>query len=632
MLKLDGGPADPKELGRMIATLNHRGPDASGIHVSGSAGLAHARLSIIDLQCGAQPMSTADGNLWITFNGEIFNYIELREKLQGDGYHFLTRSDTEVILHAYREYGEDCVNHFNGQWAFAIWDAAEKKLFLSRDRAGVRPLFYAKTSNTFLFASEIKALFACPGFSRELDAQGIDQIFTFWSAIPPRTAFRNVLQLPPAHSLTVMKDSIRVEKYWSVPYLQSGQPSCNGHEGALAEELLHLLEDATRIRLRSDVPVGAYLSGGLDSTVTTALARAVVGDRLRSFSISFDDRDFDESNYQKEASAFIGTQHSEVSCSHADIASAFPEVIWHTEQPVVRTAPVPMFLLSGLVHQSGFKVVLTGEGADEALGGYDIFKEAKIRRFWGRNLESKWRPLLLKRLYPYLQDFQRQPTAHLKHFFRVTAEDLSSPFFSHLPRWELTTKLKLLLSADFRAQTENYDAIRELEASLPADFIEWPHFAQAEYLEAKYFLAGYLLSSQGDRMAMAHSVEGRYPFLDYRVVEFAAKLPARLKMKVLNEKYLLKRACRSVVPESILHRKKQPYRAPDGRCFFEPTAPAYVKELLSPSAIKKSAIFDSQAVTALVNKFAAGRASSVKDDMALVAVLSTQILATRFTS
>jgi asparagine synthase (glutamine-hydrolysing) len=632
VLKFDGSHPDRGQLSRMIATLNHRGPDAHGVHVSGSAGLAHARLSIIDLQSGGQPMSTADGNLWITFNGEIFNYLELREELQGKGHRFVTRSDTEVILHAYREYGADCVKHFNGQWAFAIWDAADATLFLSRDRAGVRPLFYAVTKDSFLFASEIKALFACPEISKELDPRGIDQVFTFWSTIPPRTAFRDVLQLPPGHSLTVKNNSVQVESYWSVPYQRDGEFCCNGNEGALAEELLHLLQDATRIRLRSDVPVGAYLSGGLDSTVTTALAKKVAGERLRSFSITFDDGEFDESGYQEEASAFVGTQHSRVSCSHADIARVFPQVIWHAEQPIVRTAPVPMFLLSALVRESGFKVVLTGEGADEALGGYDIFKEAKIRRFWGRNLDSKWRPLLLKRLYPYLQDFQRQPAAHLRHFFRVTAEDLESPFFSHLPRWELTAKLKLLLSADFREQTENYDAIGELEQSLPPDFRTWSHFAQAEYLEAKYFLAGYLLSSQGDRMAMAHSVEGRYPFLDYRVAEFAAKLPARLKTKVLNEKYLLKRACQKIVPESIAQRRKQPYRAPDGRCFFEATAPAYVRELLSPCAIKKNGIFDPNAVSALVNKFAAGKASSVRDDMALVGVLSTQLLATQFTN
>ncbi|MHB8540554.1 MAG: asparagine synthase (glutamine-hydrolyzing) [Candidatus Acidiferrales bacterium] len=631
LLKLDGGKPDPPQLRTMIATLHHRGPDAEGIDVSGVVGFAHARLSIIDLQSGAQPMSTPDGRLRITFNGEIFNYLELREELRRKGHRFATRSDTEVILNAYREYGEDCVRRFNGQWAFAIWDTAEQKLFLSRDRSGICPLFYTRTANSFLFASEIKALLTCPDVPREIDPRGMDQIFTFWVTLPPRTTFKNILQLPPGHSLAVKDTCIRVQQYWSLSYMQNGNPQ-NGKECEVAEGLLYLLQDATRIRLRSDVPVGTYLSGGIDSAVTTALVTKHASDRLRSFSITFDDAEFDESFYQKEASSFLGTQHSSVSCSHRDIAQVFPQVVRHTEHPVLRTAPAPMFLLSQLVRDSRFKVVLTGEGADEILGGYDIFKEAKIRRFWARNLESKWRPLLLKRLYPYLQDIQRQPAGNLKHFFRVAAEDIASPFFSHLPRWELTTRLKLLFSADFRAEIGKYDAIRELEETLPPDFSSWSHFNQGEYLEARYFLPGYLLSSQGDRMAMAHSVEGRYPFLDFRVLEFAAKLPVNLKMKVLNPKYLLKRAFKDVIPDSILRRPKVPYRAPDGRCFFDSAAPPYVRELLSPCAIEKNGIFDVQAVSALVNKFSAGKASSVRDDMAMVGVLSTQLLAANFTN
>jgi asparagine synthase (glutamine-hydrolysing) len=264
------------------------------------------------------------------------------------------------------------------------------------------------------------------------------------------------------------------------------------------------------------------------------------------------------------------------------------------------------------------------------LGGYDIFKEAKIRRFWGQNLESQWRPLLLKRLYPYMQDMQRQPPEYLKHFFRVSAEDLASPFFSHLPRWELTAKLKSLFSADVRAELQGYDALGELEQALPSGFRGWPHFSQGEYLEAKYLLPGYILSSQGDRMAMAHSVEGRYPFLDYRVVEFAAKLPARLKMKVLNQKYLLKRAFAGLIPASIARRPKQPYRAPDGKSFFGPAAPNYAEELLSSHALGQQGIFDAGAVTMLANKFKAGRASSVKDNMAMVGVLSTELLVQQF--
>ena len=629
MLRLDGGPADPDQLGRMIATLRHRGPDASGIHISGAAGLAHARLSIIDLQSGGQPMSSVDGRFWITFNGEIFNYVELTEELKSKGHRFATRSDTEVILEAYREYGEECVNHFNGQWAFAIWDTTQQKLFLSRDRLGVRPLFYTQTSNCFLFASEIKALLACPDVPAEMDLRGLDQIFTFWATLPPRTSFKNVLQLPPGNSLTIEDKRIRIKPYWSLSYTPDENLGYQD-EDRLAEELLGLLQDATRIRLRSDVPIGAYLSGGIDSTVTTALVKKLVGDRLRSFSIGFEDTEFDESAFQQEASSFLGTQHTSVYCSGGDIAEAFPQVIWHTEHPVIRTAPAPMFLLSKLVRDSGFKVVLTGEGADEVLGGYDIFKEAKIRRFWGQNLDSKWRPLLLKRLYPYMQDMQRQPPEYLKHFFRVGAEDLASPFFSHLPRWELTAKLKSLFSMDVRAELRGYDALGELEQALPAEFHRWSHFSQGEYLEAKYLLPGYILSSQSDRMAMAHSVEGRFPFLDYRVFEFAAKLPASLKMKVLNQKYLLKKAFAGLIPASITRRPKQPYRAPDGKSFFGPDAPDYAEELLSPHALGEQGIFDVGAVTTLAKKFKSGRASSVKDNMAIVGILSTELLIHQF--
>ena len=631
LLKFDGGEADPNLLGKMIAMLSHRGPDAHGIHTAGAIGLAHSRLSIIDLECGAQPMSTVDGRLWITFNGEIFNYLELKEELRNKGHHFATHSDTEVILNAYREYGEDCVNQFNGQWALGIWDTAARKLFLSRDRAGVRPLFYTETAHGFAFASEIKALLACPEVPREIDPYGMDQIFTFWVPIAPRTVFKSIRQLPPGHSLTIQNNCIRVKQYWSMSF-EPDERLQRKHEHELADNLLDLLHDATRIRLRSDVPVGAYLSGGIDSTLTTALVRRIAHDRLRSFSITFDDSEFDESRYQQEAGSFLGTQHSNISCSHNDIVRVFPEVIRHAEQPVLRTAPAPMFLLSRLVRDSGFKVVLTGEGADEVLGGYDIFKEAKIRRFWASNLDSKWRPLLLKRLYPYLRELQRQSAANLKHFFRVSEEDLASPFFSHLPRWELAARLKLLFSPDFRREVGEYNALAELEQTLPPDFGVWTYFNQAEYLEAKYFLPGYLLSSQGDRMAMAHSVEGRYPFLDYRVVEFAAKLPVNLKMKVLNEKYLLKRCCGGLVPASILGRRKQPYRAPDGRCFFDAGAAAYVQDLLSPRSVEETGIFDSKAVGVIVNKFTAGKAASVRDDMALVGVLSTQLLATQFTT
>ena len=626
MTKFYGLAPDHEVLRSMISTLAHRGPDATAVYCAGPVGLAHSRLSIIDLEGGAQPMSIADGTLWITFNGEIFNYIELREQLISKGHIFRTRSDTEVILHLYQEYGEDCVQRLNGQWAFAIWDAPRRKLFLSRDRMGVRPLFYTQTPGAFLFASEIKALLACHEVNAALDTRALDQIFTFWVTVPPRTAFKDIRQLPPGHSLVVEDGQVRSWCYWILEY-SSEATAPGASEQRLAQDLLELLLDATRIRLRSDVPVGAYLSGGLDSTVISALTHLLVGDRLRTFSVSFEDVAFDESRYQREASKFLRTRHSDVCCSCTDIAENFPQVIWHTEQPILRTAPAPLFLLSKLVRGSGYKVVLTGEGADEILGGYDIFKEAKIRRFMGQHPESKWRPLLLKRLYPYMDGIQRQPAAYLQHFFHVREDDLHSPFFSHLPRWEMTARLKMLFTPEVR--DEMRPGFADLQKTLPESFAAWGAFNQAEYLEAMYLLPGYILSSQGDRMAMAHSVEGRYPFLDHRVVSFAAHLPPTMKMKVLDQKHLLKQAARGMIPASIQNRHKQPYRAPDGKSFFTPS-PEYVQDLLCEEQIKKDGVFQPASVSALLQKFRGERANSERDNMALIGVLSTQLLLHQF--
>jgi asparagine synthase (glutamine-hydrolysing) len=627
IIKSNASRPDPEHLQAMIAALSHRGPDETGFYCKGPAGLAHARLSIIDLAGGKQPMSISNGDLWITFNGEIFNYVELREELIRKGHTFATRSDTEVILHLYQEKGESCVEQLNGQWAFAIWDAPRQKLFLSRDRFGVRPLFYTRTPDSFAFASEIKAIFAGLDIPRELDLEGLDQIFTFWVTLPPRTTFRNISQLPPGHSLVFENGKVRTRAYWGFSYCQENAVS-EGREKQLSEDLLNLLLDATKVRLRSDVPVGAYLSGGLDSTVIAGLAHQLVGDRLRTFSVSFEDPEFDESPYQQAASRYLHTQHSDIPCSYQDIADVFPDVVWHSEQPVLRTAPAPMLLLSKLVHRSGFKVVLTGEGADEILGGYDILKETKIRQFWGKNPESRWRPLLLKRLYPYMEDIQRQPQAYLQRFFHVSVEELDNPLFSHLPRWDLTARLKAFFSDDVRAELQPRVALSSLEQQLPEAYAGWALFNRAEYLEAKYLLPGYILSSQGDRMAMAHAVEGRYPFLDYRVVEFAAKLPTRLKMKVLNQKHLLKQASDGLIPPAIQKRYKQPYRAPDGKSFFR--SANYLDDVLSPRQIEQAGIFDPRAVAALVAKFKTGRSTSVKDNMALVGILSTQLLLEQF--
>lgn len=630
MVNPSGSIVDPALLRRMIEKIRYRGPDHCGIYARQEVGLAHARLSILDLVRGQQPMHSAGQALSITLNGEIFNYLELRKGLTQKGYRFTTESDTEVVLRLYEEKGEDCVLDLNGQWAFAIWDANRRRLFASRDRIGVRPFYYGVVDGAFVFASEVKAILAHPRARRRLDLAGLDQIFTFWCNVPPRTVFEGIFELPPGHSLTVEDGKIDVRPYCRANYPLAAGPLPAGAEQDYVERLRELLIDATRLRLRADVPVGAYLSGGLDSSLIAALIRRFSDAPLKTFSVAFDDPEFDESVHQREVARFLGADHCEIRCTEADIQQAFPSVIWHAEKPILRTAPAPLFLLSRAVRDSGYKVVLTGEGADEMLGGYDIFKEAKVRRFCAARPASRRRPLLLKRLYPYLPQLQAQSPAYLQAFFRTNAESIASPFFSHLPRWELTSKIKHFYSEDVRRTLAADDRYGELEANLPERYLQWDGFCQAQHLEASYLLPGYILSSQGDRVAMAHAVEGRFPFLDHRVVEFACAIPPRLKMKVLEEKYILKRCAQDLIPPAVSRRPKQPYRAPDAKSFIGPRAPEYVRALLAPDELRRGGLFHAPAVMSLVDKVRRGATVGARDNMALIGILSTQLVVNQF--
>jgi asparagine synthase (glutamine-hydrolysing) len=621
-------------LPRMIAMLHHRGPDACRLHVEPQAGLAHTRLSVIDVRGGDQPMANDDRTLWITFNGEIFNYVELRECLERRRHRFRTQSDTEVLLRLYDERGRRALADLNGDWAFAIWNSRSRTLLLSRDRMGVRPLYYAIVGRALLFASEIKALFADPRVPREIDPEAVDDIFTVWSPLASRTMFKAVRELPPGHSLTWHDGSVAVSRDWHPDFTRAPRETLSDAD---AEDRLRAhLTNATRIRLRADVPVGAYVSGGLDSSIVAALAahqrRDAANDaaRLRTFSLGFDAAEFDERPYQRQVVGALGTEHHELRCTPADIVRVFPQVVWHAETPMLRTAPAPLYLLARFVRECGHKVVLTGEGADEVFGGYSIFKEAKLRRMWSERGRTARRAALVKRLYPHLPHLQRQSTAFLQSFFHAAPDDLAHPCFSHLPRWSLTSRLKVFFSDGLRASVDGRDAIDEVRARLPAGFALWDPLARAQYLELTQLLPGYLLSSQGDRMAMAHGVETRFPYLDPDVVAFGTSLPERLVMHGLREKVLLRRVGRSLMPPSVWQRTKQPYRAPGAEVFVTNGHEDYVNDLLSPSQIRRDGLFNPDAVSRLVRKFREGRAIGVKDDMALVGILSTQLVIHHF--
>lgn len=628
VLNINGSkPIESETIRTMIAMARHRGPDEAGIYIADHVGLGHARLSIIDLSGGSQPLSNEDGTVWVVFNGEIFNYLELRRELEARGHRFRTSSDTETIAHAYEEYGHRCVEHFNGQFAFALWDVRSRELFLARDRLGIRPLFYTVRDGQLIFASEIKSIGAHPGVSLEIDPVALDQIFTFWVTISPRSVFKGVTEVPPAHYLVVRDGQTRLERYWQLDFPDQAAESDKPID-VLAEELREALIESTRLRLRADVPVGAYLSGGLDSSVITTIINNYTEAPLITFSIRFEDDRYDEGQYQNELVEHLSTHHRQTKCVGEDIAEVFPDVVWHTENPILRTAPAPLFLLSKLVRQSNIKVVLTGEGADEFLGGYNIFKEDKIRRFWARYPESKWRPLLLQKLYPYLAQSPTRAKHYWEQFFGKGLDRTELPYYSHLLRWNNTAKLKVLFSDSLRSAVGAHDSMPELEAILSQRIDQWNPLSRAQYVEVCTFLSGYLLSSQGDRMAMAHSVEGRFPFLDHNVLKMCSQIPARYKLRGLDEKHILKRSMEREIPQRIVRRAKQPYRAPDSPSFFGRNTPDYVRELLSEKGVRQTGLFDSESVSRLVRKLErkSGQPVSARDDMALVGVLSAQLL------
>ena len=614
---------DREVLHKMANQLQYRGPDGQGFYMDDHLGLAHTRLSIIDLSSGDQPIHNEDKSVWVIFNGEIFNFIELRALLEQKGHHFYTKSDTEIIVHLYEERGPSFVEELNGQFAIALWDQKAHKLLLLRDRPGIAPLFYTVDNGRLIFASEIKAILPALGSAPRLSVQALDQLMTFWAPASPNTIFEGIWEVPPGEMLVAENGSITSQKYWNWTFPEDNvyRPE---KEETLAAELHDLLKDATQIRLRSDVPVGAYLSGGLDSSVLTALIHHYGGVPLRTFSVGFEDESLDETSYQDELIRHLEADHSRVKCTRKDIGEAFLSTIWHTETPILRTAPVPMRMLSKLVRDQNYKVVLTGEGADEILGGYDLFKEAKIRQFWAKHPASTFRPLLLKRLYPYLDVSPGRAQAYLQSFFGQGLDTPEHPYFSHLPRFITTAKCKEFFSSDIKAQlsADIYDSLNTL---LPAGYNRWHPFNRSQYLEVKTLMAGYLLSSQGDRMLLGNSVEGRFPFLDHRVMAFSSKLHPRLKMKVLCEKYLLKKAGGKYLPDRIVKRYKQPYRAPDIPSFFGAGIPDYVQELLSDAKIAEYGYFDPARVALLKRKIEKGRAIGYKDNMSLVGILSTQV-------
>jgi len=609
---------DKELLRSMIGQIRHRGPDGFGTYIDDKVGLAHARLSIIDLTPdGFQPIHNEDKSVWVTFNGEIFNYIELKEELLQKGHKFYTNTDTEVIVHLYEEHGMNFVQRLTGQFAIALYDKSLQKAMLIRDRMGIRPLYYHYDGYTMMFASEVKSIFADSTIPREINNVGLLEMFTYWSHVQPGTSFTGIHQLPEGHYmvLDLPTGKTHMKRYWDHEY----NIDCM-YEDTAKQRFLEEFRKAVKLRLRADVPVGAYLSGGLDSTAIVRTIMDTSDNPLRTFSIAFDDKQFDETSYQQQVVDMYGIDHTTFQCSYQDVADNFAETIYHTESPILRTAPVPMFILAKMVKESGYSVVLTGEGADEALGGYDLFRETLLRREMVKNPDSPFIPDMLKALYPWRKDITKN-AKYSKMFFGMS-DDIYSPYFSHGPRWSTTSRAKRFMKSNPKMDMNEY--YNSCGMFQPPDFIDMNGLAQAQYMEYHTLLSGYLLSSQGDRVSAGNAVEGRYPFLDHNLVELCDNMPMHLKLNFMNEKYILKEVMKGKIPDSIFNRKKQPYMAPDGKAFFG--TENNVLDYLSKERVDTAGYFDYNKLKLLINKFSKGHAGSFPDNMALVGILSTHVL------
>lgn len=617
-------PINTDHLLRMTYSLRHRGPDETGAYIDDWVGLAQSRLSIIDLSGGSQPIHNEDKTIWIVFNGEIFNYPEIRESLLKLGHKFYTTTDTEVILHLYEEKKEKCLDDLNGQFAFVIWNSNKKEFFAARDRVGILPFFYKIENEKFYFASEAKAIIEVSESQNQFDPISLDQIYTFWTTLPGRTAFKDINELVPGHYLKFSPNKeISINRYWGLSY--NKDKVCEDKSiPTFRDEISELMKDSIRIRLRADVPVGSYLSGGLDSSGITAFVKNYFNNDLRTFGITFQEKNFDESDYQNLMINHLNTNHSEVHATNEDIGKYFSDIIYYGEKPIIRAAPVPLFLLSKKVREQGFKVVLTGEGADEIFGGYNIFRETKVRKFWSDDPNSKLRPKLLQKLYPYIFKDKRLAQT-LQSFFKLGIDDPTNPFFSHIVRWNNNTRLKNFFSDDLKEQIGNYNAYDDLKSILPKDFENWDYVYKAQYLEIITFMSGYLLSSQGDRMAMANSVELRVPYLDHRIIEYMETVPSRFKIRGLNEKYLLKKVFNNLLPSKIVNRAKNPYRAPIRNSFFNNKF-LDINSVLSEKEISEAGVFNPAKVKMLIGKVERTENLSELDNMALAGIISTQFL------
>jgi len=585
-------------LQKMCRTLVHRGPDDEGFFLDRNAGIGMRRLNIIDLATGHQPLSNEDERLWIVFNGEIYNYRELRTDLEKKGHRFATSTDTETIVHAYEEYGLDCVSKLNGMFTFAIWDKKEQKLILARDRLGVKPLYYYMSDRCLVFGSELKALLACPDVPRSIDFDALDTFLTFEYIPAPLSIFQGIKKLLPGHLLVLQHGVVTTQQYWHIvfPGTQSGENP--------DQALYDLLKDAVRLRLVSDVPLGAFLSGGIDSSAVVCMMSEIMDRPVKTFSIGFDDPSYNELQYARVVARHFETDHYELTIK-PDIVSLVEDLVRQLDEPLADVSIFPTYLVSKLAREH-VTVVLSGDGGDELFAGYDWYVADRLSRYYRwlpQTVRKQWLPSLLNHL---------PPSSRKKGFINKTKRFVEGAMrderLQHY-RWTMYVtgdKKHELYTDELRDRIKHDSAEAPFVAHLDR-FQEAEPVWRQQYADINTFMVDDILVKV-DRMSMANSLEARTPFLDYRMVEFAMGLPSRLTLRGLQTKYLLKRCMQTRLPKEILFRRKEGFSIPMKNWLRKELRPM-VEDVLSVDRIKRKGYFNWAYVEKLKNEHWRGMAN-----------------------
>ncbi len=585
-------PASHSIIERMTRMMAHRGPDDSGLHLDGPLGLGFARLSIIDLDGGHQPMCNETGALWLVFNGEIWNYQALRQDLQNKGHRFRTKGDSETILHAYEEYGTDCVTHLHGMFGFAIWDSYRQRLFLARDRAGKKPLYYTCVDGDFFFASEIKALLGHPRVRREPDVQALADFLSIRYVPAPATLFANIYKLRPGHWLLYEHGAIRETCYWDYTFSQTEQRPIEEYIHNIKQHIYRAVEE----RMIADVPVGALLSGGVDSSIISGVMSRLSNQKVETFAVGFDHPDYSELPYARLVANHFGTNHHELLVQSSDLTRYWPQLTWHRDEPVSEPSDLGIYLVSKLARQY-VKVVLSGEGGDELFAGYPKYVVDWMARYY-QLLPMAIRNSILTPLLEQLPYRMRK--------LKQAARNLSEPAPERWMSWFgiFNGHLKESLLADEVKRHIDLDASRQFKRWLATN-PQRDNLSAMLYLDTKIWLPDNLLM-KGDKMTMAASLELRVPLLDQQLIEYTATIPSQSKIRPLQAKYLLKRAFADFLPAQILTRKKMGFNVPTGIWFREGQRGIITRLLLS-ERLRQRGYFNNRFIASMVRDHLEGR-------------------------